>query len=146
VNDTRADYRVALLLCELVKSLPLFGIFAAVAAVALLGPSAVVSQFDQAARHRASLELGSIRTALKLYQAKTGALPSSRQGLRALVEKGVLERLPEDPWGNTYGYALNGSDVVLRSPGPDGRLGGRGVADDIVLRIPGRQLQTAARF
>jgi general secretion pathway protein G len=144
VNDTRADYRVALRLYELVKALPLIILFAAGATVVLVGVSNVFAQLSGAERNRAALEMNSIGRALELYHAKTGELPSSREGLRALVEKRALDHMPADPWGNAYDYSLNADGAVLRSRGEDGRLGGRGVGDDIVVRIPRTQLEPDA--
>jgi general secretion pathway protein G len=141
VNDTRADYRVALRLYELVKVLPLIILFAAGATVVLVGVSSVFAHLRDARRDRATLDMGSIGNALKLYRAKTGELPSSREGLRALVEKGTLESVPKDPWGNDYAYTLNADGVVLRSRGEDGAPGGTGRDADIVLHVPHKKEQ-----
>lgn len=87
-------------------------------------------------RDRAELDLRSIWRGLQVYRQATGQLPSSSEGLQPLVERGALERVPLDPWGNPYDYALNADGVVLRSRGPDGVVGGTEDNEDIVLLIP----------
>jgi general secretion pathway protein G len=90
-------------------------------------------------RDGTKLDLRSLASALQLYRQKTGRLPSSREGLQPLVEKGVLERVPRDLWGNDYDYLVDAKGMMLRSRGADGVLGGTGDDEDIILRIPASQ-------
>ena len=72
--------------------------------------------------------------------------PSTEQGLQALVKKpasapvplnwkgnGYLEKLPKDPWGNTYQYLQPGlrGEIDVISLGADGAAGGEGSDADI---------------
>ena len=84
---------------------------------------------------RVQSDLRAFEAALNIYQSKTLRLPSSNQGLKALVEKPTADpiprqwsrqmmRVPLDPWGREYDYrfpGLNNSESYdLRSAGPDG--------------------------
>ncbi|QSQ11679.1 type II secretion system protein GspG [Myxococcus landrumensis] len=82
----------------------------------------------------ARLDLQNLRGALRLYQERTGQLPTSEEGIRHLVEQGALEDQPRDPWGQDYRYSLRDGTLELRSQGADGLPGGDGDDEDIVLR------------
>ena len=93
---------------------------------------------------RAEQDIRSLGTALMMYQMdNSGALPSTAQGLQALVTQpegdpaasnwrsgGYIRELPADPWGNPYRYQQPGTnaDFDVWSAGPDGTSG---TADDI---------------
>jgi general secretion pathway protein G len=80
-----------------------------------------------------------IANALKMYKIKTGLLPTTSQGLDALVSEPksgpkprhwtqVMKRLPKDSWGTPFRYTLfEPSGGVwrweLRSAGKDGIFG-----------------------
>lgn len=99
----------------------------------------VYSGLDAEGHYRgdhALMDLRVVASAVRLFHAKTGMLPTSMQGLLPLVEQDVIERVPRDPWGNPYEYVLSEDAVVLRSLGADGAPGGTGSAEDIVVRIP----------
>jgi len=81
---------------------------------------------------RASLP--ALTSALRLYAMKADRLPTAEQGLAALVEKLVVEPVPQSwaqqltgfdvlkgPWDNDYVYTLSqdGEDFQLDSGGPD---------------------------
>lgn len=68
---------------------------------------------------RANGDIQSMSTQLKLYEGMNGFLPSTEQGLRALVERPdsspkprqwrqLMSKLPTDPWGNEYVYEAPG--------------------------------------
>ena len=63
---------------------------------------------------------------------------SAADGLQALTRpvpanpEGYLSKLPIDPWGNAYAYFTDGSKVLVKSYGADGREGGDGENADIV--------------
>lgn len=73
-----------------------------------------------------------LETALVLAPAdgRPHALPSTGEGLEALVRKGTISHVPADPWGRAYVYRnpgkLRGFDLL--SLGPDGVES----ADDLV--------------
>ncbi|KAF1042643.1 MAG: Type II secretion system protein G [Herbaspirillum frisingense] len=83
-------------------------------------------------------DLQAIAAGLEQYRQDNGRYPSTQQGLLALVIKpvrapvptgwrtgGYVERLPRDPWGNSYQYGASdeGDSFQLFSfgeAGPDG--------------------------
>jgi general secretion pathway protein G len=89
-------------------------------------------------------QLDSFAKALEMYRIDMGKLPSTTEGLGALLvapsnalkwrgpylKKGI----PLDPWGNPYFYkspASGGAEFELMSNGKDGRVGGIGENADI---------------
>jgi len=92
---------------------------------------------------RAKADIDGITTALRTYQGLNGYLPTTEQGLQALVTRPdtdpkpsqwhqLMDQLPKDPWGNTYFYVQpgkhNANSFDLYSAGPDGKPD---TADDI---------------
>ena len=77
-------------------------------------------------------DLQGIGTQLVSYQIKNRTLPTSEQGLRALVATKLLKDVPIDPWGKEYIYVQPGvknpSSYDLYSSGEDKKPG---TADDI---------------
>jgi len=114
--------------------------------IALLGGAAVYymgGNVGIAQETRVQSDLQSISTQLKLYQASNGFLPTTDQGLGALVEepttdpkpkrwRPLFEKLPEDPWGNPYYLVVPGkhnpNTFDVYSAGPDRKTG---TADDL---------------
>lgn len=91
----------------------------------------------------ARAQMTNIKTALTQYDMMAGEVPSTDQGLIALVERPsdveeadweqVFESLPKDPWGEDYLYESPGENdrpFDLSSKGPDRR---DGTDDDILL-------------
>jgi len=87
---------------------------------------------------RARADLDSISTQLKLYQAMNGFLPTTEQGLQALVTRAdsdpkptqwrqLMDRIPLDPWMLPYNYENPGKhnqdSYDLYSSGPDRKPG-----------------------
>ena len=95
---------------------------------------------DNAKIQRAETDINnSLMVAVKGYETRCKMLPSTAQGLQALVEKPEtnpkpkswsqqLPRLPLDPWNNSYNYQNNNGKVIITSNGPDGKAG---TEDDI---------------
>lgn len=67
---------------------------------------------------------------LEAYHRQTGRYPSEAEGLRALVDRQILDKVPRDPWGREYRYMFDGKPV-LTSYGEDGRPGGDDLDTDI---------------
>ncbi|MBN8422498.1 MAG: type II secretion system major pseudopilin GspG [Verrucomicrobia bacterium] len=103
-----------------------------VAATAI--PSFSTIQND-AQRTRVESDLQAIKLALKSYESRALALPTTEQGLRALVDKpriepipaswrALMEDIPTDPWGHEYRYRFPAQKSAqafdLFSLGPDG--------------------------
>lgn len=108
----------------------------------------IMGRPDQAKQVKASVDIQSIETALRLYRLDNGFYPTTEQGLEALVappttgripknfrEGGYLERnrVPSDPWGNDYVYLSPGvhGEYDIISYGADGSPGGEGYDADI---------------
>ncbi len=107
-----------------------------------------MDQPEKARVAKARVEIESLASAVKMFKLDNGFYPSTEQGLKALVEKptvgripthwregGYLEKkeVPKDPWGNEYVYispSPNG-DFEIISYGADGREGGEGFDADI---------------
>lgn len=99
------------------------------AAIALLTGNVEVAQ-----EQRVIGDIQSISTQIKLYETINYFLPSSEQGVKALVErpttepqprrwKKLLKEVPIDPWGMEYIYRypgkMNPDSFDLFSMGPD---------------------------
>jgi general secretion pathway protein G len=117
-------------LIELIVVLVILGLLAAV-----VGPKV----YDKLAKGKdqiAKIQIKEIEGALQLYSLDMGRLPTSSEGLEALVRNpGNLEswkgpylakNLPKDPWGKDYMYRCPGmhGDYDLFSVGADGTDGG----------------------
>ena len=104
----------------------------------------VVGRSDDARVAAAKHDVTTLMQSLKLYRLDNGRFPSTEQGLQALVAKpqsapvpsnwrAYLDRLPKDPWGNTYQYLHPGNkgDFDVFSMGADGKPGGEGPDADV---------------
>ena len=105
----------------------------------------VMGRTEDAKRAAAQAQIKGIESALQLYKLDNGNFPSLEQGLRALVERptsgpsaknwkagGYLAKVPVDPWGTPYKYAITSEgEVEIVSMGADGQPGGDGKNADI---------------
>ena len=104
----------------------------------------VVGRTDEARVVAAKQDIAAIIQSLKLYRIDNSRYPTTEQGLEALVTrpsigkqatnwKSYLERLPKDPWGQTYLYLNPGvhGEIDVFSLGADGQPGGDGADADI---------------
>ena len=111
--------------------------------VAIIGPI-IIGRAGDAQIEQAKADIRTIETALNLYRRDNDTYPSSDLGLDALVsnpgeaaapnwEESYIERLPVDPWGQSYGYVYPGrrGSIDIFSFGADRREGGEGDAADI---------------
>ncbi len=118
--------------------------------LAILGAAVVPKIMDrpeQARRVKAKQDISSFGAALQLYKLDNFSVPSTDQGLEALVEKpsgdpepanwkdgGYVQKLSKDPWGRDYVYISpgeGGGEFDIVSYGRDGREGGEGFDADI---------------
>jgi general secretion pathway protein G len=97
---------------------------------------------EQARITAAHTDIANLEVALDSFEVDTGRLPSTEEGLIALIEmpaqltdwKGpyIKRGVPNDPWGSPYVYKSPGdhntNDYDLSSYGPDKKEGG---GDDI---------------
>jgi general secretion pathway protein G len=133
-------YQAGFTLIEIMIVILIMGIMAS-----LIVPK-IMSRPDEARIVASKQDIGSILQALKLYKLDNQRLPSTEQGLQALVIKptslpipsnwkaeGYLDKLPKDPWGNPYQYLSPGLHGVIDvfSFGADGSIGGEGNDADI---------------
>lgn len=90
---------------------------------------------DSAKLSQVDADFKSLDSALSAYRLNAGNLPSTQQGLGALVEKPtttpvprrwnkIMTRVPKDPWQNDYIYRFpgkkNAATYEILSKGPDG--------------------------
>ena len=125
-------------LIELMVVLVIIGVLAA-----LIVPN-VLDRADDARVAAARTDVNNLVQALKLYKLDNQRYPSAEQGLAALLVKPVvaplpqnwkpyLDKLPNDPWGNSYQYLNPGlkGEIDVLSFGADGRPGGDGKNADV---------------
>ena len=125
-------------LIELMVVLVIIGVLAA-----LIVPN-VLDRADDARVMAARTDVNNLNQALKLYKLDNQRLPSTEQGLQALIArptaapvpanwKAYLDKLPNDPWGRPYQYLNPGvkGEVDVMSLGADGQPGGEGRNADV---------------
>jgi general secretion pathway protein G len=115
-------------LLEIMLVVTIIGILLA-SAIKFMGP-----QLGIAKEARVEADLSMFKSTLLTYEGRNGFLPSSEQGLKALVARPeseprptqwrqMMEQLPSDPWGSEYVYVQPGthntSSYDLFSKGPD---------------------------
>lgn len=109
----------------------------------------VIRQQRRARRDAAVLQIRNLQRAVQTYYSEQNRVPTTEQGLEALVrkptrapvpthypEEGYLEsrRVPLDPWGNEYIYfapGRKGEMFEIISYGSDGEPGGQDYAAEI---------------
>ena len=83
-------------------------------------------------RERALWDLGSLTHALKTHAQRTGQLPPA-EAWPTLVDAGLLETEPVDPWGRPYVFSVaEDGGATVSSLGADGQVGGTGADEDLV--------------
>lgn len=127
-------------LIEIMVVVVILGILGALVVPKLMGRT------DEARILAAKQDIGTLMQALKLYRLDNQRYPTTEQGLRALIEKptsgppangwkqgGYVDKLPNDPWGNSYQLLSPGvrGEVDVFSYGADGQPGGTGINADI---------------
>jgi len=145
INALRHSYysKRGFTLLEILIVITILGILASLVAVKIM------DRPGEARILKAQLDIQTLENAFKLFKLDNAFYPSTEQGLRALVEKpsigripnkwresGYLEKgvLPKDPWGNDYLYlspGIHNRDLDIWSYGADGEEGGEGEDVDI---------------
>lgn len=84
---------------------------------------------------KAAIDIQNLENAVQMYKLNANRFPTSEQGLEALVtmptiepiprnypEGGIINRLPQDPWGYDYILLSPGEikPIEIYSVGPDG--------------------------
>jgi len=119
-------------LIEIVITLTIIAILASGSIYLLKG------QIDSAKDTRVDSDIQAIGLALQSYESRALRMPTTEQGLAALVEKPVIEPIPEnyrafmeempkDPWGAAYKYRFPAQKSKKRfdvwTMGPNGQDG-----------------------
>ena len=127
-------------LIEIMIVIVIMGIMASLVVPKIMGRP------DEARIMASKHDIAAILQAIKLYSLDNQRLPTTEQGLQALVTKpntaplprnwksgGYLDKVPKDPWGNPYQYLAPGlhGEIDVFSLGVDGKLGGEGNDADI---------------
>ncbi len=127
-------------LIEIMVVVVIMGILAALVVPKLMGRT------DDARIIAAKQDIATVMQGLKLYKLDNHRYPTTEQGLQALINKptsgpasngwktgGYLDKLPKDPWGNSYQFLSPGvkGEVDVFSFGADGQPGGAGNDADI---------------
>jgi general secretion pathway protein G len=112
--------------------------------LATLGSTQLVGYLGRAKTDTARLQIRELMTAIDLYRIDMGRVPTTEEGLQALVDrpenaeawKGPYLRRKAaiiDPWGRPYQYLSPGSheEFDLVSYGADGRPGGENENRDV---------------
>jgi general secretion pathway protein G len=122
--------------------LELLIVIAILGMLAVVGTLQLMSYLDRARTDTARLQVDQLAAALNLFRIDVGRLPTSDEGLKALVEapqtvdgwRGPYLTKPEairDPWGRLFVYRQPGSHgpYDLMSYGADGQPGVAGDAE-----------------
>jgi len=126
-------------LIEIMVVVVIIGLLAAVVIQQLSG------NVDDARVAKAKQDIRALETALTLYKLDNFRVPTSEQGLDALVHKpsdpalvhwkdgGYVKRVSKDPWGRDYVYESPGAhgEFDLYTLGADGQPGGEKFDADI---------------
>ena len=116
----------------------LFEIMLVLGIIAVLVGSAIymlVGNIDVAKEQRVDSDIEAISMQLRTYEMLNYRMPTTEQGLKALVNqptteprprrwKQLMKSVPIDPWGNEYVYrnpGKGGAAFEIYSLGPDGK-------------------------
>ena len=117
-------------LIELIVVITIIGILATLAVVN--GPAIM----EKVRKRKARADIATIENAVSQYRVEYARYPETLQDLMNPPSTGggggpdesLLKKLPKDPWGNDYLFAVEDRKPVIASSGPDGQ---QGTEDDI---------------
>jgi general secretion pathway protein G len=86
--------------------------------------AAVIPKFRDAQRRTAATDAQAIRSAAESYSLEHGTRDCPT--VEELVEAGEIRRGSRmtDPWGTAFKIECSGTDIEVKSAGPDGQFGG----------------------
>lgn len=131
------------------RGFTLVEIMVVVVIIGILGALVVPKLLGRTGESRvvaARTDIATLMQALKLYKLDNQRYPTTEQGLGSLTTKptsgpsangwkegGYVEKLPKDPWGNSYQYLSPGlhGEIDVFSFGADGQSGGEGEDADV---------------
>lgn len=129
---TRRRAEAGFTLVELLVVLAIIGLLSTVVIINVLPMQ------DRAQVQKAEADIATIEQALEFWRIDTGRYPNAEEGLGVLVVPTAtgakLKKLPDDPWGKPYGYAVPGENnqpFLVFSLGADGAEGGEGNDADL---------------
>jgi len=135
-----ANWKAGFSLVEIMVAVVIIGILAT---VVLLN---VLPSLDRARTEKARTDVAALEQAVETYKLENLAYPTGEQGLTALARApaglahpelyrpgGYIKRLPDDPWGRPYLYAVPGRSggFDVYTLGADGKPGGEGSNADV---------------
>ena len=123
-------------LIELMIVIIIMGLLAGIVAPEMFG------KVGSSQRKVANTQMLAFDTALQTYRLDVGDFPKTLEELRVSDKRGwdgpyFKKSIPMDPWGNPYVYRTpgdNGADYYMATYGKDGRIGGEGDNEDVVLK------------
>jgi general secretion pathway protein G len=83
-------------------------------------------------QRQARAQIRGLESRVKNYYKIIGRYPSQAENFYPLIQVGLLDGIPEDPWGRTYMYRMENGKGYILSLGADGLPGGTGDAADII--------------
>jgi len=134
---------VGMTLIEIMVVVTILGLIATIVTVNVLG------RLDQAKVTAAQTQIKNLEAGLDEFRRDNGFYPSTEQGLRSLIEKPSIGRVPQsfprdgylkgtavprDPWGCDFSYfspGIHGNRYEITSLGADCTEGGEDVDADI---------------
>lgn len=137
---TRRSAEHGFTLVELLVVIVIIGLLATIVAIN------VIPATDKARVEKAKADVATIEQALDQYRLDNLNYPGATEGLQALLSPpatlsqptryrrgGYIKKLPNDPWGRAYRYAVPGKKgpFDIYSLGADGQPGGEGDNADI---------------
>lgn len=138
--STRRSAEDGFTLVELLVVIVIIGLLATIVAIN------VIPATDKARVEKAKADVATIEQALDQYRLDNLNYPGATEGLQALLSPpatlaqparyrrgGYIKKLPDDPWGRAYRYAVPGKKgpFDIYSLGADGQPGGEGDNADI---------------
>ena len=111
----RRNLKKAFSLIELMVVIIILGLLAGFVLPNLIGKS------DEAKEKLVCIQMKSVAQTLKMYKLDYSSYPSTKEGLKALVDKKYFEeaKLPKDSWDNKYVYLNTNNSFELVSSGAD---------------------------